>query len=97
MEIVTKVRKRKGRTILVVLVLYCLIYFGLSRLYLCVNEEYIADDPEICFVPYKYMGTMPGQIIHHSLRYFFYPVWCVDHIVFGAPPLSNLHIMRISG
>ena len=77
-------------TIIWLLLIYCIVYFILSRSFLAINRKHVSDNPQIIFVPYVLMATMPGQLIHHALKIVFYPAWFLDHLIFHAPPLSNL-------
>ena len=89
MTILKKIGKGKRRVIALVLITYCLTYFGWSRTFLYVNKEHIQNIPQISFVPFEWLGTTHGQVVQGVFRYFFYPIWCVDRVLFGAPPMST--------
>jgi len=87
--------KKRVMTILLMLSAYVLSYFLLSRSFLAVNRSYMPDDPQIYFMPVMWTGNWSGELAQRGLSCYFYPIWRVDHAVFGVGPLGTHVTTRI--
>lgn len=98
----TKPTKKMGRTIfwIVILMFYVASHLVLSRASapqinsaLGVEKTFLYSfaDPNAVFTQQRL------QTVHLILRGFFYPVWQIDHRLFGGPwPMWSMPMMSIS-
>lgn len=61
--------------------------WGLNQFfYLPVRPDMIADH------------EWPLLYVHHTLLWFFYPIWELDHSVFGGPrPIGSMPLLSLGG
>ncbi|MFA7237791.1 MAG: hypothetical protein WC058_13085 [Phycisphaeraceae bacterium] len=72
------------------LFLYPATYFGLTRIYLALDQQATDPHPAVYFPPMTVeFGTFSRhpwlKEVHRFAAYFFHPAWWVDRHCFGGP------------
>jgi hypothetical protein len=92
-------RSRRFRiAVAVFLLVYVGSYFVLSRCGTAIARQYNAEG--FLYVPCSWEacdGSRTLETLHYSMVAFYFPVWSVDHYVFGGPHWSHIPMFHIDG
>lgn len=89
-----RILKRTKIILPLIIGMYILSYFALSRLSIYINKDYYVkqNDRGFYYVPcdeiYFKDKTML-QWSHIGLVYFYYPIWAIDYYLFNGPEWST--------
>ncbi len=85
-------------TVVTLLLFYVASYFVLSRCGRAIAREYNAEGFLYIPCPWEaYEDSRTLETLHYALVFFYYPIWLVDHHVFGGPYWSYIPMFRIGG